>query len=104
MEFSRPDYWSGKLFPSPGDLPNPGTEPGSPALQADSLSTECAGSQMCDLQLLWCRGLASPWHVEFSQIKDQTLGFSIGREILSQWATREVPECANMLTVKIKLD
>ena len=33
-------YWSGLPFPSPGDLPNPGIEPGSPALQADSLPTE----------------------------------------------------------------
>ena len=36
MVFSRQDYWSGLLFPSPGDLPDPETEPGSPALQADS--------------------------------------------------------------------
>ena len=34
MEFSRQEYWSGMPFPSPGDLPNPETEPGSPALQA----------------------------------------------------------------------
>ena len=40
MEFSRQEYWSGLPFPSPGDLPNPGIEPGSPALQADSLPTE----------------------------------------------------------------
>ena len=32
MEFSRQEYWSGLPFPSPGDLPDPGTEPGSPAL------------------------------------------------------------------------
>ena len=37
MGFSRQEYWSGLPFPSPGDLPNPGIEPGSPALQADSL-------------------------------------------------------------------
>ena len=37
MEFSRPDYWSGQPFPSPGDLLNPGIKPRSPALQADSL-------------------------------------------------------------------
>ena len=42
-EFSRPEYWSGKLFPSPGDLPNPGIEPRSPALQADSLPAEPKG-------------------------------------------------------------
>ena len=32
--FSRQEYWSGLPFPSPGDLPNPGIEPGSPALTA----------------------------------------------------------------------
>ena len=40
MEFSRQDYWSGLPFPIPGDPPNPGIEPKSPALQADSLPTE----------------------------------------------------------------
>ena len=40
MGFSRQEYWSGLPFPSPGDLPDPGIEPGSPALQADSLPTE----------------------------------------------------------------
>ena len=40
MEFSRQEYWSGLPFPSPGDLPNPGIEPGSPALQADALLSE----------------------------------------------------------------
>ena len=42
-EFSRQEYWSGLPFPSPGDLPNSGTEPGSPALQADSLQSEPPG-------------------------------------------------------------
>ena len=40
MEFSRQEYWSGLPFPSPGDPPNPGMEPGSPTLQADSLPSE----------------------------------------------------------------
>jgi len=40
MEFSRPEYWSGEPFPSPGDLLNPGIEPRSPALQVDSLAAE----------------------------------------------------------------
>ena len=43
MEFSRPEYWSGLPFPSPGDLSDPGIEPRSPALQADSLPTELQG-------------------------------------------------------------
>ena len=43
MEFLRQEYWSGLPFPSPGDLPNPGIEHGSPALQADSLPSEPPG-------------------------------------------------------------
>ena len=40
MEFSRQEYWSGLPFPSPGDLPNPGIKPRSPALQADTLRSK----------------------------------------------------------------
>ena len=43
MGFSRQEYWSRLPFPSPGDLPNPEIEPGSPALQADALSSEPPG-------------------------------------------------------------
>ena len=43
MGFSRQEYWSGLPFPSPGDLPDPGIEPGSPALQADALTSEPPG-------------------------------------------------------------
>ena len=43
MGFSRQEYWSGLPFPSPGDLPNPEIEPGSPALEADALTSEPPG-------------------------------------------------------------
>ena len=43
MAFSRPAYWSRQPFPSPGDLPNPGIKPRSPALQADSLPAKPPG-------------------------------------------------------------
>ena len=43
MEFSRQEYWSGYSFPSPGDLPDPGIEPESLALQADSSPPEPPG-------------------------------------------------------------
>ena len=43
MGFSRQECWSGLPFPSPGDLPNPGIEPGSPALRADALPSEPPG-------------------------------------------------------------
>ena len=44
--FSRQEYWSGWPCPPPGDLPNPGTEPRSPVLQADSLPSEPPGNTM----------------------------------------------------------
>ena len=43
MEFSRPEYWSEQPFLSPGDLPNPGIKPRSPAMQSDSLPDEPQG-------------------------------------------------------------
>ena len=43
MKFSKQEYWSGLLFPSPGDLPDPGMEPASPALQVDSLPLKAPG-------------------------------------------------------------
>ena len=46
MGFSRKEYWSGLPFSSPGDLPDPGIEPGSPALHADSLPLSHQGSSL----------------------------------------------------------
>ena len=40
MEFSRPELWRGLLFPSPRDLPDPGTDPGPPASQADAFPSD----------------------------------------------------------------
>ena len=50
MEFSRPEYWSGWPFPSPGHLHNPGIEPRSPALQMDSFPAEPRGKPR-----MWCK-------------------------------------------------
>ena len=46
MGFSRQEYWSGLPFPSPGDLPDPGIEPGFPAFQADTLTSESPGKPL----------------------------------------------------------
>ena len=46
MGFSRQEYWSGLPFPPPGDLPDPGIEPGSPTLQADALPSEPPGKNI----------------------------------------------------------
>ena len=57
MEFSRQEYWSVLPFPSPGDLPNPGIKPRSPALQVDSLPTE-----------LWGKPYSNPKSAGFSDV------------------------------------
>ena len=53
MEFSRQEYWSGLPFPSPGDLPDPGNEPGSPTLQADALPSEPPEKPLGVCLLVW---------------------------------------------------
>ena len=49
MEFSRQEYWSGLPCSPPGDVPNPGIESRSPALQVDSLPSEPPGNSQCKL-------------------------------------------------------
>ena len=49
MGFSRQEYWSGLPSPTPGDLPDPGIEPGSPALQADALPSDQLGKTQFQL-------------------------------------------------------
>ena len=51
MEFSRQEYWSGLPLPSLGDLPQPGIEPESPALQADSLLSEPPGETISSVAI-----------------------------------------------------
>ena len=58
MGFSRQEYWSGLPFPSPGNLPNPGIEPGSPALQADSSLPEPPGKPS-GANIYWAHGRCS---------------------------------------------
>ena len=48
--FSRQEYWSALPFPSPGDLPDPGIEPGSPALEAGTLASEPPGKPIKELR------------------------------------------------------
>ena len=52
MGFSRPEYWSRLSFPPPGNLSDPGMDPGSPTLQADSLPSEPPGKLSCQLLLV----------------------------------------------------
>ena len=67
------EQWSGLPFPSPGDLPDPGTEPRSPALQADSLLTELPAAAAAKLLQL-CPTLCDP--MDCSPPGSWSLGFS----------------------------
>ena len=54
MGFSRQEYWSALPFPSPGDLPDPGIEPRSPAMRADALPSEPLGKPPDDHYIYYC--------------------------------------------------
>ena len=58
MGFSRQEYWSGLPFPSPEDLPDPGIEPGSLTLQADSVPSEPPGKLFLHLSLAVVQSLS----------------------------------------------
>ena len=60
MGFSRQEYWSGLPFPSPGDVPDPGIKPRSPALQADALPSEPPGKIYAEGPLNFKAALALP--------------------------------------------
>ena len=55
MEFPRQEHWSGLPCPCPGDLPNPGIEPGSPELQVDSLPSELPGKPFTNMLIPFMR-------------------------------------------------
>ena len=61
MEFSRQEYWSGLPFPSPGDLPDPGIKPRSPALQADALPSEVPGKYIIILDMKRDSAILPTW-------------------------------------------
>ena len=93
MEFSRQEYWSGLPFPSPGDLPDSGIEPRSPAQQADSLQSEppevvCrwSGGEGAEVMGGGRRGLRAPKrgeHYRFSGREfEQTPGDGAGQGTL----------------------
>ena len=92
MGFSRQECWSGLLFPSPGDFPYPGIEPGSPTLQADALLSEPPGwVQSLGLENPLEKGMATPssilawwipWTGEFGGL--QSMG---SQKVRHDWAT-----------------
>ena len=61
MGFSRQEYWSGLPFPSPEDLPDLGIEPGSPALQANALTSEPPGYMRVHLKHKYEDSVCPTW-------------------------------------------
>ena len=84
MKFSRQEYWSGLPFPSPEDLPDLGTEPGSPALQADALPSELLGKPHIahNRSLNW--NFMNEWH-NGSKGQASSLRSGICSDVLPDW-------------------
>ena len=61
MGFSRQEYWNGLPFPSPGALPNPGTEPRSPTLQAEPVPSELPGKHILLVYYIFKNLTGLPW-------------------------------------------
>ena len=82
MEFSRQEYWSGLPFPSPGDLPNPGIQSGSPMSQADSSPSEPPGKPLEKIYLslffFYIKANNSPLKMEAYRNKSTTVVMRIG--------------------------
>ena len=89
MGFSRQEYWSGLPFPSPGDLPDAGIEPRSPALQADALPSEPPGKLSLSIYMYI--------HIHFQILFHYGLSQDI--EYSSLWYT--VGPCLSILNVTV---
>ena len=78
MGFSRQEYWSGLPFPSPGDLPSPGIEPRSPALQADTLLANAPNTyHVKTMNLIWFElvpftGYLSKYLTSLGSVREKT--------------------------------
>ena len=79
MGFSGQEYWSGLPFPSPGDLPNPGIEPRSPALQADALTSEPPGKQPPSRKM--CKKKQDKYLTEIGKDSNLSTGGSVTMKI-----------------------
>ena len=82
MEFSRPEYWSGLPFTSPGDLPNPGIEPRSPTLQVDSLPIEPPGKPECQESSVQFTSVAQSCPTLCDPMNCSTPGFPVHHQLL----------------------
>ena len=95
MEFSRQEYWSGLPFLSPGDFPNPGIKPRSPALQAGTLPSEPPGKP-----LLACEMSAIVQYFEHS-LALPFFGTGMKTDLFLSCSHAEFSKCAGILSVAL---
>ena len=89
--FSRQEYWSGLPFPSPGDLPNPGIEPGSSVLQADALWSEPPGKPQDILSKHYIRRIIKILGIRGGGVINSTRGrWYLSRILMKKWEVRAV--------------
>ena len=81
MVFSRQEYWSGLPFSSPGDLPDPGIEPRSPVLQADSLPSELPGKSEETLSISSVSSVAQSCPTFCDPMNRSTPGFPVHHQL-----------------------
>ena len=94
IKFSRPEYWPGYPFPLPGDLPNPGIEPRSPLLQADSLPAEPPWKTKNTGVVGYPSSRGSSWPRNWTRVS------SIAGRFFTNWAIREA-QCSLKMPFKI---
>ena len=112
MEFSRQEYWGGLPFPFPGDLPDPGIKPRSPALRADALPSEPPGRpqgqrEYVSFGILWEAGRLVGWrlfawgwgHAQQLGLPPSIVGlFSLQRLPSLDWQQGSFEPCQDALT------
>ena len=94
MKFSRQEYWSGLPFPSPKALPDPKLKPVSPALQADSLSTEPPGKQHRHSSCGQIPHFWAPSHLEATdfQVLETVIASSLLKKFTLELRFEEFPD------------
>ena len=97
MGFSRQEYWSGLPFPFPGNHPDPGVKPRSPALQADSLLTKLRGKW----KMNYIKGTNMLWRIDFLMGKCFYFFYNSFTNTMI-WVVRSIPDFKSGFSKKIQ--
>ena len=105
MGFSRQEYWSGLPFPSPGDLPDPGIKPRSPALQADALTSEPPGKpSSSDISYKSFKWTPLRPYKTSTLLEKSTCVFLMCEHIWLRQTFREGPSCTSLYLWRVPVN